>query len=647
MQSKVRNYKPQYNSFDTETIAGYAVLVSTPRSHLELFDYKKEDNAELILRFLAIQASSYGTRFFTFNLGYDVRAILKTMPVENWKELIDTNLTIYKGYEMFYIPGKILRVHTAYKAKPYYTFTIYDIAQFYVGETLDSASKKYLNDSKLNPVQVENFKKHQIDWNEEQLLDYFRKNFPIILEYGMKDASLTARLAEKTDDKINEMFGFRMKSFTSKAKIGEMRTLDYIGGIENYPSYKFDSEEAETAHSSYHGGIFSTWKRGRFGTVTDLDIASAYPDAQAKMPHWDNGEIHSISGESEILPEDYYGWVLTEFDCFYIPYHTGEHDKWKISFTTGVGKLIDVEAESSVTAVYYPDGIRKQIITLHEYRFMKSHGFPCKLIAGYVWRQTQNKYKAPFGWMYEDYKMKSEIKRDPTRGKKSVEYALIKIPMNGMYGKTAQTIGMAMMQNFFYASYITAETRIKVAAFIEDNNLRDRVINIATDGILLDGNFSHLVQELPDEPLGSWTCKVWQNAIVLGNGMYMLWNDEYYSASEKFKDHIKTAMRGISMRSDLDIKTVLEKLRQKTECIPLRKRRPVTEHQAILYVNIREKEDMNKFMFSDRKLQVDSDRKMKWEPELKTFGDLLEKKWNGIRYTVNELEAQDNERKEN
>ena len=47
-----------------------------------------------------------------------------------------------------------------------------------------------------------------------------------------------------------------------------------------------------------------------------------------------------------------------------------------------------------------------------------------------------------------------------------------------------------MMQNFFYGSYITAPTRIQIMEMILNEKLQDKLISIATDGILIDGKFT-------------------------------------------------------------------------------------------------------------------------------------------------------------
>jgi hypothetical protein len=59
------------------------------------------------------------------------------------------------------------------------------------------------------------------------------------------------------------------------------------------------------------------------------------------------------------------------------------------------------------------------------------------------------------------YKKRQEIKDSDKTG--MLQYAL-KIVLNGLYGKTAQSKhGMGKLSNFFFASYITAVTRLQVA----------------------------------------------------------------------------------------------------------------------------------------------------------------------------------------
>ena len=220
-------------------------------------------------------------------------------------------------------------------------------------------------------------------------------------------------------------------------------------------------------------------------------------------------------------------------------------------------------------------------------------------------------------------------------GKKSIEYSLVKIALNGTYGKTVQKVGLHVMQDFRYGSYITALTRIKLISFILDHNLQDVVIMIATDGIYLAGHweFKNL-----GAGLGSWDIDYYDSGVFLGNGMYQLRGNKpklklrgYGSGKYTFHDYEPI---------EFDLIGSLRKHKSDTIYRPahkaMHKRKPNSFKMCLNLLDYT-KDDMNIFAYRDKGISCFSDKTKHW-PGIETFNDLLNSNFKGIRFTVDEIE---------
>lgn len=659
------------NGLDTETIRGYCKLIST---HI----HKKLVNSfEEICSFL-IYGYERG-KFMTWNLGFDAQAILKYLPAETLIELYDNNDIEYGEYKVLYIPRKLLKLtHNKHIA------TIYDLAQYFEKEPLDKVAANYLNDKKHHNIKVMNFKNHQLDWSEERLLSLLQD--PELQAYCIQDAILVKNLGDLLLNSIYETLNLHPTSFTSSARLGELKTIDWL--IENndvrqakyskatkhhkqwdlkydqwgdpkmkpnYPYFNPKTLVGKYATIATRGGLFLTMQRGHFNEVTDLDIASAYPNSLRNFPNWSNGDFIEIYSNKDVLNSDYYGWIYAKFNCKWIPFDTNKHE----IFVDNIDG-IDVNIQVPNKLIVYPTGEREQFITLAEYLFMKQYQFPCNIIHGYIWRHNLDKQQHinPFGWIDNIFILKQKSKKG------TMVYLLCKIAMNGAYGKTIQIIGKwKPIYNPFYGSYTTAETRIQVTKFILDNNLESKLINIATDGVLLNGKFNLPSQYLDKSNLGGWSVDHYNEAYVMGNGMLMLLNKD-----KNGNEQINSRMRGISQNRNLDVRTWMQhrqnissdifvppKLIQSDierkdlsnedlgRIIPGKwSGRPLSLAESLIHYKVlkekfgyERKEGMNIWTKIFRKFNINADRKMHW-PENLTFGDILNNTYTGIPLTVTE-----------
>ena len=401
----------------------------------------------------------------------------------------------------------------------------------------------------------------------------------------------------------------------SCAKVSELLIRDNF----QYPKIP---EALEFHHwltqQAYHGGIFSTQKRGMFEQkLYSFDICSAYPYQMDMLPHWGNGRFVTVEKPDEI--DTRYGWFLCEFDCPYIPYPDLTHP-YEVEFCYN-----DINPDNCETLmmnpkrVVYPTGTRRQFVTKIEYEWMLKYGYPVEFRGGIVWEQQKEEYESPFSWVRDVYNARRAIKdNDDT----DIRQWALKIAMNGAYGKTAQAKkGMGALTNFFYASYITAGTRCQIADAMMEKP--EDIVEIATDSILS-------LSPLPSLPLssnlGDWTMDTYEKALVIGSGIRQQWNPE--KADKPFVTHA----RGLTYKSDWDmlkeIKTGFNENenRPNIDCdyLYFTKVRPLHLGEIIFHHKLLSLKDLGVFTEVSKRLSVNTDKKRRWEREYVDFRDMLE-----------------------
>ena len=610
---------------DSETPEGRIKVIATNE------EFREVESFDSILDFL-LQKKHRASIMWTFNLRFDIEHILKA--TNNKKFLWDIyNNGVkrpgirYKGCTFQYIQGKLFKI-----CKNGNCITFYDIAQFYNHSSLEKASQKYLPKEYQKDTSSVDVKR----LGEEK--GYYARHKTDTLAYCRQDAIATLALAKIIEDTFTKD-GISFRNPISQAKISEIYVTDHY----KYPKVPDGLKQAHGwAYKTYHGGLFWTLQRGYFHQpVYSFDINSAYPAVMAHLPHWGNGEFKWVDSPSPPTPlpvppplgegsrvgvPKVYGWYAAEFDCPWIPM-----EEFKEGYT------IDIcyrEVEKKITVnpkrIIYPTGTRKQVVTKSEYEWMKKHNFPCKFITGLEWTKTKDKYPSPFEWMPRIYKKRIALKEGDSTG--MLQYAL-KILLNGLYGKTAQAKkGAGRLTNFFYASYITAETRLQVAEVALKH--LGNVIEIATDSVTLTKDIS---AELPiSKALGEWGLDEYAEGLFIGSGMRQEWflQSKNHSPSPSLPPPVGegrggggrafvTFARGLTDKRDFDMLYELQRNRGE-EKLWFTRKRPIhlgemlVHHQALKY------EDLGVFMSVRKRLDVNTDKKQVWERSYENFGDFLD-----------------------
>lgn len=547
------------------------------------------------------------------NLDFDVNALIGTILDEkNMEELADTNKTSFEvegiEYEMTYITKKFLSISDENGHKS----THYDILQFF-GTSLENAAEEWLDIDKLG-LDAANLS--QYSWRE-------------ITKYAMRDAEATQELWKKFVDLGENTLGIPLGKPISTGFVAQHVVFDTLAEKPKWGSSHFQ----ELARKAYHGGRFEVYRRGYFDNVIGLDINSAYPNHMSKMPDLDTCNIQVTGGSIEDMRNADWGFVSA-----------------KVS--TDMYRNIQpfaIKDKSLRKHVCFPALDNYSLTcTIDEFLFALDNDYLTDFTinkTGLVY-ETSNTQR-PFSFLkewYDDrrtYKHKSEKDGD----KYDKFQFIVKIIMNSVYGKTCQvtekneylddsetftakkneyvTEGYSGLPikgwyeggdlfNPFYASYITALTRLQLHKAALELGIENQTIMFATDCIMIESDAvsqNHIDKMLKPDDLGKWDFDYKGSAYVVGSGVYDV---------KKDGELVKMARRGFK-----EVTKNYDSWRQASEIsngtIQLQNERPAKFKEWLLHEGHPRPAE---FFQDERNLSPDFDSKRNWENEA-TFERLL------------------------
>lgn len=297
-----------------------------------------------------------------------------------------------------------------------------------------------------------------------------------VREYCFQECQFMAQLAEKLTS-AHEDCGLKLKTYygagsTASAILKKLNIPDYI---------KPPPKEMEMAVAmAFSGGRFDNAFIGKFeGTVYSYDISSAYPYQIFQLPCLAHGTWERVNDKSKI-----YG-----ANAALIRYRT---------------RVVTVTKDNKHWGPF-------------PYRDAK--GNICYPIAseGWVWRDEFLAAEEMFdgvefleAWVYNKECDCHPFKEVP---KFYIERCLIgkegpgivlKLGINSIYGKIAQSIGKAIYRSWIWAGIITSGCRAQVLRAMALHRDRGNLLMIATDGILTRERL-----DLP-KPIDTGTYGVWE-----------------------------------------------------------------------------------------------------------------------------------------
>lgn len=338
-------------TFDTETNKGKAFLACA-------FDGKQDKdfvfrNKEDVIKFF-VWLNANSKVGFCYNLEYDISALIKYFGQQAITEFyVEKPIQFeYEGfqYEIGGFINKFVKISKLVTKKKHgvekmsrQTTTFYDICQYYQYMPLDTASREFLKEEKMQLPE---------GWIKN-MLKYFKSHRSHIIKYCRHDNRLTHRLAAL----ILKMFvdaGIFEKDKISTAKYYSYGYIakKFINRKANILSF-YNEEVNDFLKRFCFGGRTEVMRRGYFDNVYFNDINSAYGSGLADLKNitshkftqridW-SADYFFVDCEFD-LPENYIQPIPVKFKQWKYPYGKGRAviDKRTFLNSEKAGKITHV-----------------------------------------------------------------------------------------------------------------------------------------------------------------------------------------------------------------------------------------------------------------------------------------------------------------
>jgi len=554
--------KKENSGLDTETLNGYVKLICSDDG-----DYKFCNSFMDCINFLIRNKFKNKYNWF-YNIQFDFESIVKYLDYADLLTLYTEKELQYNEYfKIKYIPKKYFVIQTRNNANYYF----YDMNNFLEG-SLNKCGIEMLGEGKMKYRPCA--KRIGIDET------YWQQEEKRIIQYCIKDANITKRLADYFWNIIYEKLNFYPKTPMSKGKLSE----EYFLHVCQIPSINRIPEKVlKYAYNTYYGGHFEILKRGYMEHVYSYDIKSAYPAEIANLIDMGKGKWEKVTKINSDCHSGFYLCSILAMEPSFSP------------FMQKVGGNMGLNV--------YPNGRFKQYLTKEEILFFEAH-FPNSDI------KIENGYELiPKN---EDKPFKSEIERLYAWKEKETNSDVkkcVKIILNSLYGKFIQVSGnmhqTGKLFNPLYAAKITAGARLKILELALQSP--ENIISFSTDSV------SSLVPlKVPDHPsLGEFELDFEGEGVFIMSDIYNLWNRK--TKKEKSK------LRGFSLAQSRDLeeekvylKDILAKLDGSKykyfterpdhlgECIAHRKTKTIEKN-------------LNVFSSHEKTIDINGDSKRVWE----------------------------------
>jgi hypothetical protein len=292
---------------------------------------------------------------------------------------------------------------------------------------------------------------------------------------------------------------------------------------------KLPEDLLEDARASYYGGRFEQFAHGFVpGPIYEYDINSAYPKAISVAPNFAKPSWRFVKLDGE-LPDEEYALV------------TGTSYGNPRSFVQAL------PYRSKKGTICCPDRSRG-VYWAHEIRAGIRAGLITRFDAEHAWVFDDDGDR-PYAEVAEYYDLRLKV------GKNTPEGKAIKLILNSLYGKAAQSIGEPKYSSPILASYITSYCRTAILDAIATHPKgADACIMIATDAVYFTEEHPHL--PISSSQLGAWDKTVLRDMYLFMPGLY--WEKK----SDTDKQKVKTRSIGAKDWSKVlpDAEGYLEKM---------------------------------------------------------------------------------------
>lgn len=424
-----------------------------------------------------------------FGLNYDINQILKDLSEHKRERLRDKNRCRFGRYFIKWMPRKTFYCKDRRTGR---SVMLYDTIGYFQSTFLLVCQKYLPKDKRLQLIEAGKSARQAFTWEE---LETF------IIPYNNAEMDMHVSIMNLLRDDLHAI-GIDTNEWYGPGAIANKFFKNWDIPIDR----KVPEEVLDASQFAYFGGRFEHFRMGRFpATVYEYDIHSAYPAAATLLPNLQRG---------------YWSFVSS--------FQPGSFGVWHIDFRAPDGDWTESNRPGPLPCrardgrISYPTEVTGWYWT-PEAALVSDY-----VIEGWVFVEDDASDR-PFERLKELYDQRRIYKSEGNPAERA-----IKLVLNSVYGKLAQTVGFKddeppRWHQLEYAGFITSYTRSMIYNAIQ--LAPDCIISAETDAV-----FSTVPLDLPlTDELGDWEEEIFDEITYLQSGFYYAMQD----------DEVKCRFRGM------------------------------------------------------------------------------------------------------
>ena len=405
-------------------------------------------------------------RLCGYYLGYDWTMILRDLPNKKVYRLLRPETRVlpkgegggfsriyWQGYQLHYLSG-MMRIKKGKRQA-----TIWDLGKFFQCSFVQSLTDWGITRDVDGIASMKSQREGFSELTEE------------IRNYCLTECRNLARLASDLSE-AHDAIGLRPQSWHGPGSTASkaLKTL----GIQDKRGAMPDAMR-EAVSCAFFGGRFEHSGIGRYPQVYGYDIVSAYPYAAYNLPCLEHATWERVTDETRITVNSLIRYQIT--DVGDIPWSP-------------------LPCRLSNGTIVYPRGGSTGWAWYDEYRIARLNWNGVHF-GGEAWVYHSECVCHPFKQILEWFRERVTLGKSQ-RGR------VLKLALNSIYGKLAQTVGKPKYASRLWAGMITSQTRATLLDLLLQHSRPENVLALATDGLYSTESIRLPVAPLAPDLLGSW-----------------------------------------------------------------------------------------------------------------------------------------------
>lgn len=429
-------------------------------------------------------------RLAGYFLGYDWTMILRDLPNADIYTLLRPELrqrplaegggfspVRWRGYRLHYLSGMMHLSDGKGRG-----VTVWDLGRFFQAPFVDALEAWEIAAPQKMIARMK-AKRSAFAW----------RDFAGIKRYCHAECKALAQLAAQLQA-AHEAAGLKLRSWhgpgsSASVLLKRLRIDDRRGTIP--------SEVQDVASRAFFGGRFEQSRLGSVRAVIGYDIVSAYPYQAYQLPCLEHGRWEHVTRERDL--------ARVEQACVRYELRDVGAEPW--------GPL---PCRMPNGTILFPRKGSRGWVWLDEWRAARE-GWMGVRWGGEAWALRTDCDCQPFEPLADLFRQRLALG-------KSGKGRVLKLALNSVYGKLAQTVGSPRFASRVWSGMITSGTRAQLLRLLCLHRDRRHVIALATDGLYSTERLKLPAAPLGELSLGSWEAEPHGTMVFVRPGIY--WSED-------------------------------------------------------------------------------------------------------------------------